>query len=269
MKLEQAFDVTAPLERVWDALIDVERVAPCLPGASVTGRNDDGSYNGAFSVKIGPTTASYTGKLEMESVDETAHTAVMQANGTDKRGQGGAKATITSVLKPLDGGGTKVEVVTDYRITGRLARFGRGGMIEDISEKLLKQFAAALQQSLAAGESDRAGASAAASSETPSAEEPAAGETAAAARSSVQPDNGDSQAAPSESPPPEPPPSPGSAPFPGATPPPPGGEAIQAHALLASVMWDRIRRNPAPLVGGVLAILLLAHFRRRRARTGD
>jgi uncharacterized protein len=149
MKLEQSFEVDAPLERVWRTLIDVEHVAPCLPGAAVTGRNDDGSYNGTFTVKIGPTTASYTGRLEMENIDEAAHTATMQAQGTDKRGQGGAKATIYSRLAPADGNGTRVEVVTDYHITGRLARFGRGGMIEDISERLLREFAKRLQSSLA------------------------------------------------------------------------------------------------------------------------
>src|SRR5690349_22258309 len=149
MKLEQSFEVDAPLERVWQTLIDVEHVAPCLPGAAVTGRNDDGSYNGTFTVKIGPTTASYTGRLEMENIDEAAHTATMQAQGTDKRGQGGAKATIHSRLAPVNGRGTRVEVVTDYHITGRLARFGRGGMIEDISERLLREFAKRLQSSLA------------------------------------------------------------------------------------------------------------------------
>lgn len=148
MKLEQSFEVDAPLERVWQTLIDVEHVAPCLPGAAVTGRNDDGSYNGTFTVKIGPTTASYTGRLEMETIDEGSHTATMQAQGTDKRGQGGAKATIYSRLAPVDGRGTRVEVVTDYHITGRLARFGRGGMIEDISERLLREFAKRLQSSL-------------------------------------------------------------------------------------------------------------------------
>jgi uncharacterized protein len=150
MKLEQSFEVNAPLERVWQTLIDVEHVAPCLPGAAVTGRNDDGSYNGTFTVKIGPTTASYTGRLEMENIDEASHTATMQAQGTDKRGQGGAKATILSRLAPVDGqDATRVEVVTDYHITGRLARFGRGGMIEDISERLLREFAKRLQTSLA------------------------------------------------------------------------------------------------------------------------
>ena len=148
MRLEQSFEVAAPLEQVWHTLVDVEHVAPCLPGAAVTGRNDDGSYNGTFTVKIGPTTASYTGRLEMENIDEASHTATMQAQGTDKRGQGGAKATILSRLAPADGQGTRVEVVTDYHITGRLARFGRGGMIEDISARLLREFAKRLQTSL-------------------------------------------------------------------------------------------------------------------------
>jgi carbon monoxide dehydrogenase subunit G len=150
MKLEQSFEVDAPLERVWEALIDVERVAPCLPGAAVTGRNDDGTYNGTFTIKIGPTTASYTGKLEMRDIDESVHTATMHAQGSDKRGQGGATATIVSNLSAADAG-TRVQVVTDYHITGRLARFGRGGMIEDISERLLREFAGRLQSSLAGG----------------------------------------------------------------------------------------------------------------------
>jgi carbon monoxide dehydrogenase subunit G len=148
VKLEQSFEVDAPLEHVWSALIDVERVAPCLPGAAISSRNEDGSYDGTFTIKIGPTTASYAGSLRMEELDETSHSATMQANGTDKRGQGGASATIVSRLKDLGDDRTQVEVDTDYRITGRLARFGRGGMIEDISERLLKDFGRCLQESL-------------------------------------------------------------------------------------------------------------------------
>jgi carbon monoxide dehydrogenase subunit G len=151
MKLEQSFEVAAPLETVWEALIDVERVAPCLPGAAVTGRNDDGSYDGTFKVKIGPTSASYAGKLRMEQVDESVHSATMDAQGTDKRGQGGAKATIVSSLSDAGNGSTRVDVSTDYHITGRLARFGRGGMIEDISNRLLGEFAKCLQTNLAGG----------------------------------------------------------------------------------------------------------------------
>ena len=148
MKLEQSFEVSAPIERVWKALVDVEHVAPCLPGAAVTGRNDDGSYNGTFSIKIGPTTAAYAGKLEMKEIDEETHEATMHAQGNDKRGQGGANATIVSKVVEEKPGQTRVDVATDYHITGRLARFGRGGMIEDISERLLREFAQRLQASL-------------------------------------------------------------------------------------------------------------------------
>jgi uncharacterized protein len=149
MKLEQSFEVAAPLDRVWAALIDVERVAPCLPGAEVTGRNEDGTYNGSFRVKIGPTAAAYIGTLELTEVDEGGHTATMHANGTDRRGQGGAKATVVSSVREGEAGTTVVEVVTDYSITGRLARFGRGGTIEEIGNRLLTEFAASLQAMLA------------------------------------------------------------------------------------------------------------------------
>jgi uncharacterized protein len=151
MKLDQSFEVKAPLDEVWSALIDIERVAPCLPGAEVTEAGDDGEFKGTFSVKLGPTTAAYNGTLKMENVDEASHTATMRANGTDKRGQGGAKAQITSALKEVEGG-TRVDVSTDFTITGRLARFGRGGMIQDVSNRLLREFAACLQRNLEASQ---------------------------------------------------------------------------------------------------------------------
>ncbi|MDP9346657.1 MAG: SRPBCC family protein, partial [Actinomycetota bacterium] len=148
MNLEQSFTVAAPVEQVWEALIDVERVAPCLPGAEITGQDDEGNYQGTFVVKLGPTTANYRGGLKMESLDEATHTAVMSAKGTDKRGQGGATATITSTMTP-EGAATRVDVNTDFAITGRLARFGRGGMIEDISKRMLRDFGNCLQETLA------------------------------------------------------------------------------------------------------------------------
>lgn len=151
MKLEQTFDVDAPVDTVWNALTDVERVAPCLPGAEVAGNDGEGAYEGTFTVKLGPASASYRGTLRLEQVDERAHRAVMQASGTDRRGQGGAKATIVSVVSEREGGGAHVSVDTDYTITGRLARFGRGGMIEDVSKRLLRDFAACLQETLGAG----------------------------------------------------------------------------------------------------------------------
>jgi carbon monoxide dehydrogenase subunit G len=148
MKLEQSFSVAAPIEEVWTALVDVERVAPCLPGAEITERKDDGSYAGTFTVKLGPTTAIYNGVLRLESLDPATHTATMNARGTDKRGRGSASATIVSTMRE-EGGGTLVDVVTDFTITGRLASFGRGGMIQDISRRLMRDFADCLQASLA------------------------------------------------------------------------------------------------------------------------
>jgi carbon monoxide dehydrogenase subunit G len=296
MKLEQSFDVAAPLQRVWEALIDVERVAPCLPGASVTGRNEDGSYNGVFAVKIGPTSASYSGKLKMEEVDEEAHAATMQAAGTDKRGQGGAKATIFSKLSSGEGEGTRVEVVTDYHITGRLARFGRGGMIEDISERLLRQFANCLQTSLAdgpggadavaAGGADAVaaegadavaagGADAVAGAETVVA---GGGETVVAGiAETVPPGSGETSAAePSaegvvgEGEPPasavgSDPPS-GVAPPPGVAQPPQASEPIAGLSLMASVLWGRVRRNPAPIVAAVIGFVVAVVLLRRPRR---
>ena len=147
MKLEQHFEVEAPLERVWAALIDVQRVAPCLPGAEITEQSDDGVYRGNFTVKLGPTTAAYRGELSLDEVDEAAHRVTMKASGQDKRGQGSAKATILSALRE-EGGATHVDVETDFTITGRLARFGRGGMIKDVSNKLLGDFSSCLTQTI-------------------------------------------------------------------------------------------------------------------------
>src|SRR3954462_2694753 len=148
MKLEHSFEVAAPVETVWKTLIDLEQVAPCLPGAAITGHDDDGTYHGTFQVKLGPTTASYRGTIRIQDLDEAAHTATLAAKGTDKRDRGGATATIVNTLSPTDAGGTRVNADTDFTITGRLASFGRGGMIKDISNRLLAQFSDCLQQRL-------------------------------------------------------------------------------------------------------------------------
>jgi uncharacterized protein len=149
VKLEQSFEVRAPVERVWETLVDIERVAPCLPGAEITEAGDDGTYRGTFSVRLGPTTAAYRGELQMEELDEAARRVVMRASGQDKRGQGSAKASIVSTMHEEDDL-TRVDVETDFTITGRLARFGRGGMIQDISNRLLRDFADCLQQKIEA-----------------------------------------------------------------------------------------------------------------------
>jgi uncharacterized protein len=278
MKLEQSFEVSAPVEQVWKALIDVEHVAPCLPGASITGRNDDGSYSGAFTIKIGPTTAAYTGKLEMQNIDESAHTATMQAQGNDRRGQGGANATINSKLTEVDGG-TRVEVDTDYHITGRLARFGRGGMIEDISERLLREFAKRLQESVAGQPAEEAAPEPATAVHAVEPEAPAEHEDQPEPEAAAEPDAAaEPEAAPEPAPeaapepdaelepeaaaPPPPPPPP--APEPPKPPPIEPAEPLDAGSLVGAVVWERVQRNPAPFVGALAFVLTILLLRRRR-----
>ena len=98
------------------------------PGAAITGRDDDGTYRGSFCVKLGPMTAAYNGTIKVEDADEASRTATLKARGTDKRGEGGAHATIVNTLNAHDGA-THVDAVTDFNITGRLAQFGRGGIM--------------------------------------------------------------------------------------------------------------------------------------------
>jgi uncharacterized protein len=207
MKLEQTFEVQAPLAQVWEALNDLERVAPCLPGAAITSHDEDGTYHGTFTVKLGPMTAAYNGTIKIEDVDETAHQATLKARGTDKRGQGGANATIVNTLSEHDGG-TRVEAVTDFNITGRLAQFGRGGMMQDVSNRLLRDFATCLSTRLAEP---------APAPEAPSGAEVAAGD---AAPEEV------AVAAPSTPPP---------------SSPPPAVEPLKGGSLFFSVLWERIK----------------------------
>ena len=144
MKLEQSFEVAAPIDQVWAALNDLERVAPCLPGAAITDHDEDGTYHGTFQVKLGPTTAAYRGTIKIESADESTHTATLKARGTDKRGQGGAIGDDRQHAHRARRRHDRRTPSTDFTITGRLARFGRGGMMEDISNRLLRDFSTCL-----------------------------------------------------------------------------------------------------------------------------
>lgn len=263
MKLEQSFEVQAPLQRVWEALIDVERVAPCLPGASVTGRNPDGSYNGEFKVKIGPTSAAYSGKLQMEDVDEAVHSATMQAAGTDKRGQGGAKATIVSSVSEAAGGATTVNVNTDYHITGRLARFGRGGMIEEISNRLLGEFAGSLQAMLAGSGADEPAAAAAAPEGQTEAAESARTEAAPEPVPATAPEP-ETSATPAGPPAPPPPSDPVAPPTPPTAGPTQGSEPLDGLSLMGAVLAKRVKSNPVALIGVVVGFLVALRVLRRR-----
>jgi uncharacterized protein len=148
VKLQNEFTVPAPVEQAWKVLLDVERVAPCLPGATIEGSEGD-DYHGAMTVKIGPITAKYKGTVKIEEADEAARRAVMRAQARDSRGQGTAAATITSTMEAVEGG-TRVTVETDMRVTGPAAQFGRGVM-QDVSAKLMGRFADCLASEMGGG----------------------------------------------------------------------------------------------------------------------
>src|SRR3954463_7430548 len=147
MKLENEFTVPASIDQAWDVLLDVPRVAPCLPGATVEPeRGEEGEYKGQMKIKIGPITASYKGTVKIQEADEAAHRVAMRAQAKDARGQGTAAATITSTMEEV-AEGTKINVVTDMRVTGPAAQFGRGVM-QDVSAKLMTRFAECLAQQM-------------------------------------------------------------------------------------------------------------------------
>jgi carbon monoxide dehydrogenase subunit G len=156
MELTNEFRVALPAEQAWAVLTDVERIAPCMPGAELHEVGEDETYRGVVRVKVGPITAQYKGEARFVERDDSAFRAVLQASGRETRGQGNASATVTAQLAP-DGESTVVSVVTDLKVTGRVAQFGRG-VLADVSAKLLDQFAACLADKLVDGENRDGGA---------------------------------------------------------------------------------------------------------------
>ena len=145
MELINTFDVSVPIETAWKVLTDVERIAPCLPGAQLQEIEGD-EYRGIVKVKVGPIQAQYKGKATFVERDDVNFKAVLDAAGRDTRGQGNASATITAQLEPA-GEGTHVTVTTDLTVTGKVAQFGRG-VLADVSAKLLTQFVDNLEQTV-------------------------------------------------------------------------------------------------------------------------
>lgn len=146
MELEHSFTVAAPVEQAWEVLLDLERVAPCMPGASLTSSSGD-EFAGNVLVKVGPVTMTFAGQGRFVERDEQARRVVVEASGKDKRGGGTARATIRAQLV-AQGEQTAVQVHTDLVVTGRAAQFGRG-MIGDVSTRLLGQFTDCLAGKLA------------------------------------------------------------------------------------------------------------------------
>lgn len=145
MELINTFDVSVPVETAWKVLTDVERIAPCLPGAQLQEIEGD-EYRGIVKVKVGPIQAQYKGKAVFVERDDTAFRAVLEASGRDTRGQGNASATITAQLEGA-GETTHVTVTTDLTVTGKVAQFGRG-VLADVSAKILTQFVDNLEQTV-------------------------------------------------------------------------------------------------------------------------
>ena len=147
MKIDNEFTVQAPIDQVWALFTDVEALAPCMPGAQLTGVEGD-VYSGKVKVKVGPVVAAYKGTARFVERDDQAHRAVVEASGRADRGAGNASAQVTVELSEAEGG-TDVTVETDLKISGKLAQLG-GGMIKDVSERLLGQFVERAEEKLAA-----------------------------------------------------------------------------------------------------------------------
>jgi carbon monoxide dehydrogenase subunit G len=264
MKLTNEITVPAPIDEAWDLMLDVERVAPCLPGASVEASEGD-EYKGSMKVKIGPIVSNFDGTLKIDEADEQAHRAVMSAKARDSRGKGSANATITSTLERADEG-TRVTVETDLRVTGPAASFGRGVM-QDVSAMLMTQFADCLATKLGREAPSETGAEAAAP------EAPA--ETAAAAAGDGSEDGGAvarAQALPADVPEPPPaqaetsPPAEPEIPAPAQAETPAPAEPGEDNVLdLGSVGRKALgRRAAAPAVAVFVLFLLVLLLRRRR-----
>jgi carbon monoxide dehydrogenase subunit G len=163
MELKNDFTVNAPIDQAWETLTDVERIAPCLPGAQLQEVEGE-TYRGVVKVKVGPITAQFKGEAKFKERDETGHRAVLEAKGRDTAGKGNASALITAKLEPLDADVTKVSVDTDLTITGKVAQFGRGALA-DVSDKLLKQFVANLETTVLSSSTPGGGGAAGTASE--------------------------------------------------------------------------------------------------------
>jgi carbon monoxide dehydrogenase subunit G len=226
MRFENRFDVDAPLERVWETVLDVERVAPTVPGAQVLERTGDDAYKVAIKVKVGPMSMTYRGEVEITERDEAAHRAVMKARAKESRGQGTADADVTMVLSGEDGR-TSATVTTDVQLSGKVATMGQG-VLQDVSGRLVQTFAQNLAAMLAGGEL------------------PASAATAPSGEPAAPPAGGT--------------PSPAPAPAPVAEP----AGALDLGSLGGAVVADRLR--DARALAALLAIVALIGYRLGRRR---
>ena len=153
MEINNSFEVKAPLDVAWATLTDLARIAPCLPGATLTSIEGD-IYKGHVTVKVGPIVAKFGGQAIFQERNDTEHRAVLKGEGRDTTGKGNASAIITAQLEVVDASTTRCTVSTDLTITGKIAQFGRGALA-DVSDKLLKQFVVNLETTVLTQDSNQ------------------------------------------------------------------------------------------------------------------
>ena len=152
MEINNSFDVPLPPADAWKVLMDIPRIAPCMPGAELTGVADKDTYNGKVSVKLGPVALAFAGQVKFTEIDNDARKARCKAQGKDSKGRGGANANVDFHLEPA-GTGSRVLVKTDLTLSGAVAQYGRAsGMIQDVAQALIGQFANNLKAQLAASQ---------------------------------------------------------------------------------------------------------------------
>jgi carbon monoxide dehydrogenase subunit G len=163
LEFDNSFEVPLPPAEAWTVLMDIRRIAPCMPGAELTEVVDDKNYKGKVAVRLGPVALAFAGLVTFEEIDNANRTARVKAQGTDSKGRGGANAMASFRVEEASGGGSKVLVHTDLNLSGSVAQYGRGvGMIQTTAAQIMNQFASNLKAQIA-----REGAAAAPSAQAP------------------------------------------------------------------------------------------------------
>ncbi len=151
MKIENEFVVNAPVERAWETMLDLERIAPCLPGASIE-EAAGSEYQGTMAIRLGSISARYRGTVSVVETDEDEHRAVLRASGKETRGQGAASATIVSTMSE-ENGATRIRVETDMQVAGKVAQFGRG-IMQDVAAGLMERFSECVEREILSAKPD-------------------------------------------------------------------------------------------------------------------
>ena len=214
MEFDNSFEVPLSPPQAWAVLMDIRRIAPCMPGAELTEIVDPQNYKGKIAVRLGPVALSFAGRIEFDNVDDVNHSARVKAQGNDAKGRGSANATATFRIEPA-GSGSKVLIYTDLMLAGAVAQYGRGvGMIQTTAAQIIGQFASNLRTQLAQEPPSAAVAST-----------PVAGAARPAAAVPQRPPQQPSSVSPSSNTP---------------LPPPPAAKPISGLSLIARVIWQQI-----------------------------